>query len=69
MCPTCMVLTDSHHVPATDTLTGIDCKDTTFFRHCSLYLQFFAGVLNHFLLLITGWRMVKNENSLKNVLL
>ncbi len=28
MCPTCMVLTDSHHVPTTDTLTGIICKST-----------------------------------------
>lgn len=23
MCPTCMVLTDSHHVPTIDTLTGM----------------------------------------------
>lgn len=28
MCPTCMVLTDSHHVPTTDTLTGIVYKST-----------------------------------------
>ena len=28
MCPTFIVLTDSHYVPATDTLTGIGCKDT-----------------------------------------
>ena len=27
-----MVLTDSHHVPATDTLTEIDCKSTIFFK-------------------------------------
>ena len=28
MCPTCMVLTDSHHVPTTDTLTGNSCEST-----------------------------------------
>lgn len=28
MCPTCMVLTDSHHVPTTDTLTGNSSKIT-----------------------------------------
>ncbi len=28
MCPTCIVLTDSPYVPATDTLTEIGCKST-----------------------------------------
>lgn len=31
MCPTFIVLTDSHYVPATDTLTGIGCKSTNIF--------------------------------------
>ena len=28
MCPTCIVLTDSPYVPATDTLTEFVCKST-----------------------------------------
>ncbi len=42
MCPTCIVLTDSHYVPATDTLTGIDCKSTIFFKIAQKKIHFFV---------------------------
>ena len=44
MCPTCIVLTDSPYVPATDTLTEITCKSTK--KRKKVVLQFAKKVFS-----------------------
>ena len=69
MCPTFIVLTDSHYVPATDTLTEIDCKSTIFFKIAQKKILFFQLYRFQTKTQLTFAKIDKNPDMVSGILI